>query len=69
MRDRGPSARRDVALLRLPRTLKYKAQPGRDVDQLESELLRLLDFIESLAAAPVRYPSPLTPIGRPRAAG
>ncbi|BDB45147.1 MULTISPECIES: DUF429 domain-containing protein [Mycobacterium] len=42
-----------VALFRLPRTLKYKAKPGRDVDGLKSELLRLMDGVESLAAAPV----------------
>jgi predicted RNase H-like nuclease len=36
-----------VALLRLPRTLKYKAKPGRDVDGLQSELLRLMDGVES----------------------
>ncbi len=42
-----------VALFRLPRTLKYKAKPGRGVDQLKSELLRLMDLIETLVAAPV----------------
>ncbi|MHA7650399.1 DUF429 domain-containing protein [Mycobacterium sp. ML4] len=42
-----------VALFRLPRTLKYKAKPGRDVSQLRSELLRLMDLIETLAEAPV----------------
>lgn len=42
-----------VALFRLPRTLKYKAKPGRDVAQLRSELLRLMDGVESLADAPV----------------
>lgn len=42
-----------VALFRLPRTLKYKAKPGRDVEGLKSELLRLMDAVESLATAPV----------------
>jgi predicted RNase H-like nuclease len=42
-----------VALFRLPRTLKYKAKPGRDVTQLRSELLRLMDYVETLADAPV----------------
>lgn len=42
-----------VALFRLPRTLKYKAKPGRDVDHLKSELLRLIEGIEGLAHAPV----------------
>lgn len=32
-----------VALFRLPRALKYKAKPGRSVDLLKSELLRLMD--------------------------
>lgn len=41
-----------VALFRLPRTLKYKAKPGRDVGQLKSELLRLMDCLEALAGAP-----------------
>ena len=42
-----------VALFGLPRTLKYKAKPGRDVEQLKSELLRLMDFVEALADAAV----------------
>ncbi len=42
-----------VALFRLPRTLKYKAKPGRGLDQLKSELLLLMDGIEGLAHAPV----------------
>jgi predicted RNase H-like nuclease len=42
-----------VALFRLARTLKYKAKPGRDLDQLKSELLLLMDGIETLARAPV----------------
>jgi predicted RNase H-like nuclease len=37
-----------VALFRLPRTLKYKAKPGRELPQLKSELLRLMDGLESL---------------------
>jgi predicted RNase H-like nuclease/ppGpp synthetase/RelA/SpoT-type nucleotidyltranferase len=40
-----------VALFRLGRTLKYKAKPGRDVDQLRSELLKLMDLIEGLEDA------------------
>ncbi len=42
-----------VVLLRLARTLKYKAKPGRDLDRLKSELLLLMDGIEKLAHAPV----------------
>ena len=42
-----------VALFRLPRTLKYKAKPGRSFDQLKSELLVLVDGIERLAHAVV----------------
>jgi predicted RNase H-like nuclease len=42
-----------VALFRLPRTLKYKAKPGRDLDQLRSELLLLMDGLEGLAQAAV----------------
>jgi predicted RNase H-like nuclease len=42
-----------VALFRLPRTLKYKAKPGRNVEQLKSELLLLMDGLERLARAPV----------------
>lgn len=43
-----------VALFRLPRALKYKAKPGRSVDLLKSELLRLMDGVEGLAQAGVR---------------
>ena len=42
-----------VALFRLPRTLKYKAKPGRGLDQLKSELLLLMDGVEGLANAAV----------------
>ena len=38
-----------VALFRLERTLKYKAKPGRGLDQLKSELLLLMDGVERLA--------------------
>jgi predicted RNase H-like nuclease len=38
-----------VTLFRLERTLKYKAKPGRSLDQLKSELLLLMDGIERLA--------------------
>jgi len=40
-----------VALFRLPRTLKYKAKPGRDLARLKSELLLLMDGLEKLAQA------------------
>lgn len=50
-----------VALFRLPRTLKYKAKPGRDVALLKSELLRLVDRVEALAHAAV----PLRVTGHP----
>ncbi len=48
-----------VVLFRLARTLKYKAKPGRGVDQLRSELLLLMDGIENLAhaAVPLRVQS------------
>src|ERR1700761_7096688 len=42
-----------VVLFRLARTLKYKAKPGRDLDRLKSELLLLMDGIETLARADV----------------
>ncbi len=42
-----------VVLFRLARTLKYKAKPGRNLDQLRSELLLLMDGIEKLAHAAV----------------
>jgi len=42
-----------VVLFRLARTLKYKAKPGRGLDQLKAELLILLDGIEGLARAAV----------------
>ncbi|WP_197375481.1 DUF429 domain-containing protein [Mycolicibacterium baixiangningiae] len=40
-----------VALFGLPRTLKYKQKPGRDVAQLRAELLRLMSLVESLTDA------------------
>jgi predicted RNase H-like nuclease len=40
-----------VALFGLPKTLKYKQKPGRDVAQLRGELLRLMTLIESLTSA------------------
>ncbi len=40
-----------VALFRLGRTLKYKNKPGRDLDQLRSELIVLLGLVEGLATA------------------
>jgi len=42
-----------VALFRLPRTLKYKAKPGRGLEQLKAELLLLMDGLEKLAQADV----------------
>jgi len=54
-----------VALFRLPRTLKYKAKPGRDLPRLKSELLRLMDGLEGLAQASV----PLHVAGQPQWAG
>ncbi|TFV57229.1 DUF429 domain-containing protein [Mycobacterium sp. PS03-16] len=40
-----------VALFGLPKTLKYKQKPGRDIGLLRAELLRLMDLIEGLAGA------------------
>ncbi|MCB0932529.1 MAG: DUF429 domain-containing protein [Mycobacterium sp.] len=40
-----------VALFGLDKTLKYKQKPGRGFDQLQAELLRLMDFLESLRSA------------------
>jgi predicted RNase H-like nuclease/ppGpp synthetase/RelA/SpoT-type nucleotidyltranferase len=40
-----------VVLFRLGRTLKYKSKPGRSFAQLRSELMRLMDLVESLAQA------------------
>jgi predicted RNase H-like nuclease len=40
-------------LFRLARTLKYKAKPGRSLEQLRSELLLLMDGVEKLAHAEV----------------
>ncbi len=40
-----------VALFRLGRTLKYKNKPGRDLDQLRSELIVLFGLLEGLAGA------------------
>ena len=40
-----------VALFGLEKTLKYKQKAGRDFPQLQSELLRLMGFIESLSTA------------------
>ncbi len=37
-----------VALFRLGRTLKYKNKPGRNVEDLKSELLRLIAYLEGL---------------------
>ncbi|MDX6302182.1 MAG: hypothetical protein QOF53_3396, partial [Nocardioidaceae bacterium] len=38
-----------VALFRLGRTLKYKDKPGRRLEQLRTELLRLVRMVEGLA--------------------
>lgn len=40
-----------VALFGLERTLKYKQKTGREFPQLQSELLRLMGFVESLRNA------------------
>ena len=40
-----------VAMFRLGRTLKYKSKPGRDLEQLRSELIVLLGLLEGLASA------------------
>lgn len=62
MDPRSPAGRRaievyphpaTVVLFRLARTLKYKAKPGRHLDQLKSELLLLMDGIETLVGAGV----------------
>ncbi len=42
-----------VALFRLGRTLKYKQKPGRSLEALRSELLRLMSLLEELAHAAV----------------
>jgi predicted RNase H-like nuclease len=42
-----------VVLFQLARTLKYKAKPGRGLEQLKSELLLLMDGLEKLAQAVV----------------
>ncbi len=40
-----------VALFRLGRTLKYKNKPGRDLEELRSELIVLIGLLEGLATA------------------
>ena len=40
-----------VALFGLEKTLKYKQKAGREFPQLQSELLRLMGFVESLRTA------------------
>ena len=40
-----------VVLFNLDRTLKYKQKQGREFEQLRSELLRLMDFVEQLRSA------------------
>ena len=40
-----------VQLFGLPRALRYKHKPGRDLDLLRAELTRLLDLLESLEDA------------------
>lgn len=37
-----------VALFGLETTLKYKAKPGRDLESLRTELLRLMDLVETV---------------------
>lgn len=45
-----------VVLFGLDRTLKYKQKPGRDFALLQSELLRLVEFIEGLTDLDVDHP-------------
>ncbi|MEO7061934.1 MAG: DUF429 domain-containing protein, partial [Lapillicoccus sp.] len=40
-----------IALFRLPRVLRYKQKPGRSLEQLRSELLRLVDLVAGLSSA------------------
>jgi predicted RNase H-like nuclease len=40
-----------VTLFDLPRILQYKSKPGRDFNHLYAEMLRLAEYIESLADA------------------
>jgi predicted RNase H-like nuclease len=42
-----------IALFDLPRTVKYKHKPGRDLDFLRAETLRLMTMIETLETAAV----------------
>ena len=49
-----------IVLFGLDRTLKYKQKSGRDFAQLQSELLRLIGFVEQLASA-----SPTLGVGTP----
>lgn len=42
-----------VALFGLPRILRYKAKPGRDLDLLRSELLVLIGLLDGLSVAEV----------------
>ncbi len=42
-----------VALFDLPRILRYKAKPGRDLELLRSELLRLIGLLDGLVHADV----------------
>jgi predicted RNase H-like nuclease/ppGpp synthetase/RelA/SpoT-type nucleotidyltranferase len=37
-----------IVLFALPKVLRYKAKPGRDVELLRSELLRLMTFVEGV---------------------
>lgn len=39
-----------IALFDLPRTLKYKAKQGRDLELLRSELLRLMDLVAAVVS-------------------
>jgi predicted RNase H-like nuclease len=50
-----------VALFGLPRILRYKAKPGRDLTSLRAELLRLLDLLDGLAGQPVRLDAAAAP--------
>ena len=58
-----------VALFRLPRTLKYKAKPGRGLEQLKSELLLLMDGDRGTRARPGAATGCRSGMGRAAPAG
>ena len=44
-----------VALFGLDKTLKYKAKPGRDLDSLRAELLRLIGYVERIVTTDAAF--------------